>query len=246
MLAIVGGKGGTGKTTTTLGLAAALARQRRRPLAVEADCAMPNLAVKAGVAADDALSKVARGGEPADLAQRSPSVPGVDVLPATPGAAVRRGLDRLAASPRPVLVDCPAGASESVAAPLRAADGALVVTTLHPPAVGDAMKTAAMARAVGTAVVGVVATRTSAGPDRLRDAFDVPVSIAVPTAAGRVLADPAVRAAYDRLAGAVATDATSHGPGPDAGTERGDGWSEAPQADESMRHRPTTGRSDLV
>jgi len=59
MLAIAGGKGGVGKTTTTLGLAAALPG---RPLAVDADRDMPDLHALAGVNRDPGLDAVLRDG----------------------------------------------------------------------------------------------------------------------------------------------------------------------------------------
>src|SRR6056297_786250 len=86
MLAVAGGKGGAGKTTTTLGLAAALGRQRRRVVAVDADREMPDLHAMAGVARTPGLDAVAEGW-PAELvagAARRPTA-GIDVLPAGTG-----------------------------------------------------------------------------------------------------------------------------------------------------------------
>ncbi|MDZ5813368.1 P-loop NTPase, partial [Halorubrum sp. AD140] len=44
MIAVAGGKGGSGKTTTTLGLARALSRRGAPVVAADADWDLPNLA----------------------------------------------------------------------------------------------------------------------------------------------------------------------------------------------------------
>ncbi len=159
MLAIAGGKGGTGKTTTALGLAAVLARRRREPVVVDADVDMPNLHLRAG-AQDDGLARLAAG-DPLDAAaDKAARYPGVDVVGATPGTDLDGALRRLLAE-RPVIVDGAAGAAERAVTPLRYADGVVVVTRDTPAAVTDTVKTVRMARAVGTPMVGTIVSRTS-------------------------------------------------------------------------------------
>lgn len=203
MLAIAGGKGGVGRSTTALGLAAALVGQRRDPLVVDADCAMPTLHVVAETPHAGGLAAVARGEPAADAAVESRRFPGVDVLPGSPGADVRRALVALPRD-RPVVVDCPAGAGRVATLPVRFADGALVVTTPTPAGVRAAAKTVAGARACGTPVVGVVVTGADAPPAGLAAVLDAPVLATVPIADGRPLDDQAVRSAHDRLAVALA------------------------------------------
>lgn len=198
MLAIAGGKGGSGKTTVTLGLAAALARQRRRPLAVDADVDMPNLHVLANVDADSGLDALASGRPPDAVARPSRRLGGVQVVPASPGADAGAALRALADRDTPTLVDTAAGAGQAVAASLREADAAVVVTTAAPPAVEDALKTAAMARALDAPVAGVVINRAQAVPGGVADAFDAPTTVAVPRV-DDPLADARARAAFDRL-----------------------------------------------
>ncbi|MFC7046311.1 MinD/ParA family protein [Halobacteriaceae archaeon GCM10025711] len=203
MLAVAGGKGGCGKTTTALGLAAAFADQRRRPLAVDADADMPNLHAVADVAADrdePRLDAVATGTSPRDAARPSGRFPGVDVLPGTPGVDLAAALRALRGLDRPVVVDTAAGASEVAVHPLRAADAAFVVTTPRPQSVEDALKTAAMARALDTPVAGVVVNRADDVPDGVAAAFDAPVVAVLPAVGRRPLSDPRVQAALDGLA----------------------------------------------
>ncbi len=227
MLAIAGGKGGAGKTTTTLGLAAAMDGPT---LAVDADVDMPDLHAMAGVDRTPTLAAVAADDGGTRAAQPHPDHPDVAVVPAlrnseggdgrgvgrrnaggrnadtgdAGGTDVAHALSRLdadAEADATVLVDCPAGASRDAVAPLRAASGVLLVSTLCAPALRDAAKTAAMARELGTPVVGAALTRARVRPDAVADLLDCPVLVAVPDAAPPVLDRRAVRAAYDRLAG---------------------------------------------
>ncbi|WP_436928800.1 MinD/ParA family ATP-binding protein [Halosimplex halobium] len=210
MLAIAGGKGGCGKTTTALGLAAALARDGGRPLVVDADCDMPNLHTMAGTDRSPGVDAVAEGDSIAAVTHRSTVVPGVDVLPAgdASGSLDRTALRRLGRARGRVILDCPAGGSDGAAAPLRHADSALVVSTGAPASLGDAAKTARMAETLGARVAGSVLTRTDDPPSAVSGSggsgrAPEPVLATVPEIDGDVLDDRVGRASYDRLATAL-------------------------------------------
>lgn len=209
MLAIAGGKGGCGKTTTTLGLATALARDGERPLVVDADCDMPNLHTMAETDSRPGLDAVADGDSIAVATHRSTVVPGVDVLPAgtVSGPIPPVALRRLRRSRRTVLLDCPAGATEAAVTPLRHADGALVVSTGAPASLSDTVKTARMAETLDADLIGSVVTkadtRTPLDAVTERSHTLEPVLGTVPPVDGDVLGHSVVQTSYDRVAAAI-------------------------------------------
>ncbi|MFB6169597.1 MAG: P-loop NTPase [Haloarculaceae archaeon] len=207
MLAVAGGKGGTGKTTTALGLAEALARRGAAPFVADADRTMPNLHHLAETPRAPGTGALAAGRSLDEAAHPSPALPGVRVLPTDPdtdAGTLRRGLRALAANAglgptaSPVLVDCPAGAGRDAALALASADRTLLVATPRRAAVRAARKTAAMARALDAPPVGCVLTRTERPPPDVARALDCPVLACVPAVDGP-LAAPDARRAFDRL-----------------------------------------------
>ncbi|WP_418280315.1 MinD/ParA family ATP-binding protein [Halorubrum sp. DTA98] len=232
MIAVAGGKGGSGKTTTTLGLARALAGlDGSGPVvAADADWDLPNLASLASAVdrcenarrgpdrkrrvnpdreptrGDEVPTVVeaARGSHQESTARVEPSAPTVLAAPDDPTAhdacELLSSLDDTVSTDSTVLVDCPAGAAPDVAAPLRVADGTVLVTQLRPAALRDTAKTAAMARALDCPPVGVVAVRAESPPDGLDDLLGCPTLGAVPSRPPTPLAADDVRSAYDRVA----------------------------------------------
>jgi septum site-determining protein MinD len=167
MLAIAGGKGGCGKTTTALGLARALAELGRRPLVVDADLDMPDLHHRADVDSRPGLAAAAESGRPSDVTRLAGRFPGVEVLPSGDAdlSSAASVFDRLARRSGPVLLDCPAGAGPDAVAPLRAAERSVVVSTPSRRSLRDAAKTAAMARTLEASPVAVVCTRSDGSVD---------------------------------------------------------------------------------
>lgn len=127
--------------------------------------------------------------------------PGVDVLPAGAGAgAVGPALSQVAATDRPVVIDCPAGAGPDAATPLRVADAAVLVCSATRHSRRDARKTARMARALGAPpVAGVERERGTAA---VATASEVPI-VRVPTVDRRPLSAQPVIDAFHRLADTV-------------------------------------------
>ena len=209
MIAVAGGKGGSGKTTTTLGLARALSRRGAPVVAADADWDLPNLARLASATAGDrdpaanapTVVDAIRGDSELRPDRRAPTVLSAPNHPENADAT--RVLGALAeASPddSPTLLDCPAGASPDAAAPLRVADRCLLTTPLRRAALRDAAKTAALARRLDCRPIGAVAVRAESVPTGVSDLLGCPVLGRVPPTQPAPLATPSVRSAYDGLA----------------------------------------------
>lgn len=196
MLAVTGGKGGAGKTTTALGLGAALADRRRAPIVIDADVDMPNLHIRAGVE-DTGLQRLAAGESIDSIAVESDHFPGVSIVGATPGTDLKRAL-RTVRTDRPVILDGAAGVSERTLTPLRHAEATVVVGRGTPAAVTDTVKTIRMARSLDTPISAVLVSRTTTVPEGVEGAFKAGPIYPVPPVSNPVTAD-AVRHTYDEI-----------------------------------------------
>ena len=232
MIAVVGGKGGSGKTTTTVGLARALSRRGAPVVAADADWDLPNLAELAdetgtpaatpaaagsgslgseapgtgpiGPADRSTVAHVARGERPLPVDRSAPVVLDAPDRPREHDAAtVLTDLDDVVPEDAPLLLDCPAGASPDVAAPLRAADRCVLVTPLRRPALRDTVKTAAIARRLDCPPLGTVVTRARSVPEAVSALFGRPVLGRIPPESPVPLENTAVEAAYDAAAEAL-------------------------------------------
>ncbi|QLH75814.1 AAA family ATPase [Halosimplex rubrum] len=206
MIAIAGAKGGCGKTTTTLGLAAAFARSGVQTLAVDADRQLPDLHVVAGVEREPTVAGLDRQTGWHALAQAAPEADGAHVLPGqkpTENAELDAALEWLDAGATEVLLDCPSGAGPDVVEALAVADGVVVVTTGSDQSLDAAGTTIDIARRLDVPVAGAVFTHCSAVPEAFHARFEVPVLAVVPESASP-LTDDEARAEYERAADELA------------------------------------------
>lgn len=162
MLAIAGGKGGCGKTTTALGLARTLARRGCQPLVVDADCDMPDLHHLGGINREEGLDALNDGERLSSVVRESRTCPGVALLTAGQPSATAPGLRQARAWDGPILVDCPAGIGPDAVRPLREADATLLVSTDERQARDDTARTTRVTQQVEAPAVGVLC-RTRVG-----------------------------------------------------------------------------------
>ena len=200
VIAIAGGKGGCGKTTTALGVARALAARGQSVRAIDLDTGMPNLHVLAGVDREPTLADVCEAGAAGGL-QRDAS--GVAVVPA-PRVTAEVDLESALSTvrtrcPATTLLDCPAGAGPDAVEPLRLASAVLLVSTDRPESVEDAAKTGRMARELGVPVVAAAVTRTDEPSGRTLRSLPTDRAIGIP-AVGDPLAAGRSRERYGDLA----------------------------------------------
>ena len=221
MYAVAGGKGGVGKTTTTLNLAAAFAESGADTAVVDADLGMTNLGELLAIETDHSVHDVLAGEATVEAALVD-GPGGVSVLAgdrdldaydrADP-AELRGVVERLRERYDVVLADTGAGLSHASLVPYGLADGVVLVTTADAVAATDTGKTAEMVRQVDGTVLGVVVTRTDAAADAVSTAERVgePLLGSVPEApdiAGRDLSRDGARDRTRRPGDGPRTDRT--------------------------------------
>lgn len=187
-IAIVGRKGGSGKTALALGLAAHYARQGRRVLLVDLDPQGSASLALGAEAGGEALADLLTGaGKMVPYVTISENPP-LALVPGGPGLeAVQSGRplrDVLGGTPADVvLVDCPPGHAHLDRLALQSADVVLAATEAHRLGIAGAARVLDEARAVRprprcALVLGRVDDRRQldrAAPDLLAGAFGVPV-----------------------------------------------------------------------
>jgi len=167
--AIASGKGGVGKTTTTVNLGTALAGVGNRVVIVDADLGMANLAGfvslgPEGTSLHDVLSGSASVEsatyELADGIWAIPSGVELDGYANASTEELTSVVETLRDRFDYVLLDVGAGVSHESVLPLGLADATLLVSTTDPAAVQDATKTVDFVGRAGGTVGGLVVTRT--------------------------------------------------------------------------------------
>ena len=152
VIAVTSGKGGTGKTSLTAGIASCLAALGFRVLCVDMDIGLRNLDISLGMT-DRALmdfSDVMSGRCPLRRAAAAhPSIPGLYLLTAPvspPGSELNeRAMQSLLGQAKPdydyIFLDSPAGIGFGFRLAVCGADRALVVSTADSSALRDAQRT---------------------------------------------------------------------------------------------------------
>lgn len=206
VFAVAGAKGGVGKTTTSINLAAALEERGTSAIVVELDLAMANMVdfLDMGVDVDEdpTLHDVLAGDVAVtDAIYEAPN--GVKVVPSGVSvdgfmAASTESLGGIVSWLRTVfdvvVLDTAAGMSRETLLPLGIADAVILVSTPRVASVRDAEKTMELAERVGGTVMGIVFVQSGTGlaPDTEKIAGFLGADHL-----GHVPADPNVPASQD-------------------------------------------------
>ncbi|MFD1647077.1 cell division ATPase MinD [Haloarchaeobius litoreus] len=197
--AIASGKGGVGKTTTTVNLGTALAGAGNRVVIVDVDLGMANLAGFVSLSPEDTTLHQVLAGE-ADVTEATyeladgiwavPSGIELDSYASVKTENLRDVVTELREQFDYVLLDVGAGVSHETVLPLGLADAVVLVSTPEPASVQDAQKTCDLADRAGGTIAGLVLTRTRPSGDidheGIAEKLDVPLLVTIPE-------DPTVR-----------------------------------------------------
>ena len=173
VIAVLSGKGGTGKTSLCAGLAAALARQGKRALCVDCDVGLRNLDLSLGMSDCAGLSflDVCQGGAPLEDAPRHPALSGLrfltapmncpaeDIDPAYFSAFLRSAREAFDY----IFLDAPAGVDAMFRLVSACADRIVLVTLPSPAAIRDACRVGELLELAGKRSVRLVVNRVSKG-----------------------------------------------------------------------------------
>lgn len=190
--AVASGKGGVGKTATTVNLGASLADAGYRVAIVDTDLGMANLGGFIGVEPDATLHEVLAGEASLESATYE-ALNGLAVVPSgislngfanVETAALSDAVGALREAFDYVLLDLGAGLSHDTVLPLALADAVILVSTPQPAAIQDTSKTRQITEQLGGRVAGVVLTRAG-GPadmelDEISETLELPVLAVVP------------------------------------------------------------------
>ena len=155
VLAVISGKGGTGKTSVCAGVAGCLCLEGARVLCIDADLGLRNLDISLGMASEASVSflEVMRGDFTLEQAPRAAGLSGLQLLTAPvsvcaedlDGAQFASLIDEARRRYDWVLLDAPAGIGAGFDLAVRHADELMVVCLADPASQRDAARAAELA-----------------------------------------------------------------------------------------------------
>ena len=183
-IVVTSGKGGTGKTTVTAGLASCLAALGKRVLAIDADIGLRNLDIVLGMsdcAVMDFHDAICGRCLPEEAVAKHPQMENLflvaaptSVLPKEICPLAFNGLvERLKAQYDFCFIDCAAGLDTAFQLAVGAADAAIVVTNTEAVGLRDAARVAALLEQRALRFVKLVVNRVRPYMVEEKDAADI-------------------------------------------------------------------------
>ena len=172
LIAILSGKGGTGKTSVCAGIAEALALRGETVLCIDCDVGLRNLDIALGLTQVGALSfrDVCSGDYTLDQAAKHPVYPGLSFLTAPvncqPDEIDLEAFGQMLQKARElfsyVLLDAPAGIEAGFKLSAAFSDRVILVTSADPAAIRDASRASDVLEVMGKKNVRMVLNRVNA------------------------------------------------------------------------------------
>lgn len=169
LIAILSGKGGTGKTSLCAGIAEALALQGEKVLCIDCDVGLRNLDIALGISQIGGLSflDVCTGGYDLQMAAKHPVYPGISFLTAPVScpaeeidpAAFAAMLETARSQFSYILLDAPAGIEAGFRLAARFCDRVILVTGADPASIRDASRAADVLETMGKTNVRMIINR---------------------------------------------------------------------------------------
>ncbi len=164
-IALVSGKGGVGKTTTTISLGQALHNLGKDVIVVDGNLVTPNIATHLGIPnPQSTLNKFLRKEKSLkDIIQTHES--GLRIIPSSPSytefqktniGQLNKLFNQLENVADIILIDAPSGLGYDVEQILKNCDEALIIANPTLPSVMDALKTVQLAQAHENTITGVI------------------------------------------------------------------------------------------
>ena len=194
LITITSGKGGVGKTTTTINLGAALNSFGKEVIILDANLTTPNVGLHLGAPiVPVSLNHVLLGkAKIADAIYEHES--GTKIIPSSLSVRELRRLNhgrlkevgkKLRKMADYILYDSAAGLGEEAIAAIESADELIIVTNPEIPAVTDALKTSKVIEQMGKRVKGVIVNKyrglkTEMPIRNIRDMLELPILGVVP------------------------------------------------------------------
>lgn len=190
-IVVASGKGGVGKTTTSVNLATSLAKIGKNVVLVEGNISTPNIGLHLGSSnVPISLNEVLEGKHPiASAAYMHAS--GLKVIPANISRK-KQGLERmqnilsdLDGLVDVVVIDSAGSVDEEAKTILRSAHEILIVTTPDMPAVTDSLRTIKLAEEAGIKVNGAVVNRArfdryDMSDENIESMLGIPILVKIP------------------------------------------------------------------
>ena len=169
IIAVLSGKGGTGKTSVCAGVATALSQLGEKVLCIDCDVGLRNLDIALGMSDVGALSflEVSEGGYSLDQAAVHPVYPNLSFLTApihcSPEAIDTDAFAQMLQKARQkfsyIFLDAPAGIDTGFSLAARYADRVVLVTGADPAAIRDAQRAGDILETMGKTNVRLVVNR---------------------------------------------------------------------------------------